>query len=103
MSIRRKYATVAAFATSSPELSVAISSGVEGRSELALGDALGSNVVNVGLVLGVALLFGSMRVAGGVVRRDIAAAIAIPVATAALLADGGLGRPDAVAIGRAHV
>ncbi len=91
-------ATVAAFATSSPELSVAISSGVEGRSELALGDALGSNVVNVGLVLGVALLFGSMRVAGGVVRRDIAAAIAIPVATLALLADGGLGRPDAVVL-----
>jgi cation:H+ antiporter len=52
----------------------------------------------VGLVLGVALLFGSMRVAGGVVRRDIAAAIAIPIATAALLADGRLGRPDAIVL-----
>jgi cation:H+ antiporter len=91
-------ATVAAFATSSPELSVAISSGIQGRSELALGDALGSNVVNIGLVLGIALLVGSMRVTGGVVRRDIAAALAIPVATAALLSDGRLGRPDAIVL-----
>jgi cation:H+ antiporter len=91
-------ATVAAFATSSPELSVAISSGLEGRSELALGDALGSNVVNIGLVLGIALLVGSMRVTGGVVRRDITAALAIPIATTALLADGRLGRPDAVVL-----
>ncbi|MCZ7587558.1 MAG: calcium/sodium antiporter [Gaiella sp.] len=91
-------ATVAAFATSSPELAVAISSGLSGRSELALGDALGSNVVNVGLVLGLALLVGPMRVAGGVVRRDIAAALAIPIATVALVADGRLSRLDAVVL-----
>jgi cation:H+ antiporter len=91
-------ATVAAFATSSPELAVAISSGLSGRSELALGDALGSNVVNIGLVLGLALLVGSMRVSGGVVRRDIVAALAIPVATAALVADGRLSRLDAAVL-----
>lgn len=91
-------ATVAAFATSSPELSVAITSGLDGRSELALGDALGSNVVNIGLVLGAALLIGAMRVDGGVVRRDIAAALLIPVVTAGLLVDGTLGRGDAVVL-----
>jgi cation:H+ antiporter len=91
-------ATVAAFATSSPELAVAITSGLSGRSELALGDALGSNVVNIGLVLGLALLVGPMRVAGGVVRRDMAAALALPIATAALVADGRLSRLDAVVL-----
>lgn len=91
-------ATVAAFATSSPELAVAINSGLSGRSELALGDALGSNVVNIGLVLGLALLVGPMRVSGGVVRRDMAAAIAIPITTAALVADGRLNRLDAVVL-----
>jgi cation:H+ antiporter len=91
-------ATIAAFATSSPELAVAITSGLSDRSELALGDALGSNVVNVGLVLGLALLVGPMRVSGGVVRRDMAAALAIPVATAALVADGRLSRLDAVVL-----
>ena len=91
-------ATVAAFATSSPGLAVAIGSGLSDRSELALGDALGSNVVNIGLVLGLALLVGPMRVSGGVVRRDITAALAIPIATAALVADGRLSRLDAVVL-----
>lgn len=91
-------ATIAAFATSSPELAVAVNSGLSDRSELALGDALGSNVVNIGLVLGLALLVGPMRVHGGVVRRDMAAALAIPVATAALAADGRLSRLDAVVL-----
>lgn len=88
-------ATVAAFATSSPELTVAVTSGLEDRSELALGDALGSNVANIGLVLGLVLLVGPMRMAGGVVRRDIAAALSIPVVTGLLALDGTLGATDA--------
>ena len=48
-------ATVVAFATSSPELSVGVNSALEGAPEISLGDALGSNVVNVALVLGLAL------------------------------------------------
>lgn len=44
-------ATVAAFATSSPELSVGIMAALEQRPQISLGDALGSNVVNIGLIL----------------------------------------------------
>ncbi len=89
-------ATVAAFGTSSPELSVAINSALDGRPQLALGDALGSNVANIGLVLGLMLMVGSVRVTGGTIRRDLAAALIVPVVTAALAADGRIGRPDAV-------
>lgn len=53
-------ATVAAFATSSPELSVAITSASIGRPEISLGDALGSNVVNVAFVLGLALVIAGI-------------------------------------------
>ncbi|HUF01999.1 MAG TPA: calcium/sodium antiporter [Gaiellaceae bacterium] len=91
-------ATVAAFATSSPEVSVAISSAVSDRPQLALGDALGSNVVNIGLVLGLVVLVGPIRVGRGTIRRDMAAALAIPLATVALAADGYLGRPDAIVL-----
>lgn len=91
-------ATVAAFATSSPELAVAIGSALSGEPELALGDALGSNVVNVGLVLGVAVLVGPIRVGGGTISRDLAAAIAIPIVTVVLAQDGQLGRPDALVL-----
>jgi cation:H+ antiporter len=89
-------ATVAAFGTSSPELSVAVNSALAGRPQLALGDALGSNVANIGLVLGLMLLIGSVRVAGGTIRRDIVGALVVPLVTAALAADGRIGRPDAV-------
>ena len=91
-------ATVAAFATSSPEVSVAISSAVSDRPQLALGDALGSNVVNIGFVLGLAVLVGPIRVGQGTIRRDMAAALVLPLATVALAADGYLSRPDALVL-----
>jgi Ca2+/Na+ antiporter len=50
-------ATVAAFATSSPELAVAIASAAQGAPQISFGDVLGSNMVNVARVLGTALLF----------------------------------------------
>ncbi len=88
-------ATVAAFATSSPEVSVAITSALDGRPSLSFGDALGSNVINVGLALGIVLLVGPVRVGRGTIRRDIAAALVIPLLTVAVAVDGSLTRADA--------
>lgn len=64
-------ATVAAFATSSPELTVGVISGLEGRSELAFGDATGSNMVNLGVVLGSTLLVTLVGVTWRHVRREV--------------------------------
>jgi len=71
-------ATVAAFATSTPEFSVAVNAATQGESRIPLGDALGSNVANLGLILGVTLLISSMRVARRPLRRDFAVALASP-------------------------
>jgi cation:H+ antiporter len=87
-------ATVAAFATSSPELTVSITSALRGAPTIALGDALGSNVVNVALILGSALLIGVLHAPRGTVKRDFPAALAVPVVTAVLLIDGQLSRLD---------
>jgi cation:H+ antiporter len=73
-------ATVAAFATSSPELTVAITSATEGAPEISLGDALGSNVANVALILGCALLLAPLSVPPAVKRRDFPLAAASPCA-----------------------
>jgi cation:H+ antiporter len=91
-------ATVAAFATSSPELSVAISSGMAGRPQIALGDALGSNIVNVALILALALLISGIRSPRSTVRRDFPVALLVPLMTAALLLDGVLSRIDGVVL-----
>jgi cation:H+ antiporter len=88
-------ATVAAFATSSPELSVAVNSASAGRPEISLGDVLGSNVVNIGLVLAIAMLLGGLRPRRRDLRRDLPPAIGAPILVLVLGLDGRLSRFDA--------
>jgi cation:H+ antiporter len=88
--------TLAAFATSSPELTVSSLAALAGKPEIGLGDALGSNVVNIGLILGLALLFGALPVRFIEIRRDIMLALAVPVLTLVLALDGTLSRADGV-------
>ncbi|MFO0923797.1 MAG: hypothetical protein U0905_15055 [Pirellulales bacterium] len=89
-------ATVAAFATSSPEFSVSISSSVAGTPEIALGDSLGSNVVNVGLILALALVISPIESPRGSIRRDYPIAFLVPVLTGLLFLDGQLTRIDSL-------
>jgi cation:H+ antiporter len=87
-------ATVAAFATSSPELTVSINSALQGTPRIALGDALGSNVVNVALILAAAVLIHPIAATWDTVKRDFPVALIVPVILAALVFDGVLSRPD---------
>ena len=54
--------TVVSFATSAPELIVSIKSALDGFPDLALGNVVGSNIANLGLVLGITTLLGSIEV-----------------------------------------
>jgi cation:H+ antiporter len=54
--------TVVSFATSAPELIVSINAALNGASDLALGNVIGSNIANLGLVLGITLILGNMEV-----------------------------------------
>ncbi|PKA97155.1 cation:H+ antiporter [Flavobacteriaceae bacterium MAR_2009_75] len=54
--------TVVSFATSAPELIVSIKSALDGFPDLALGNVVGSNIANLGLVLGVTVILGSIDV-----------------------------------------
>lgn len=79
-------ATLAAFATSSPEISVAVTSASDRQPRIALGDALGSNVLNVGLVLGVLLLLGPVHFVWREYRREYLTALLTPLLLLALYA-----------------
>lgn len=89
-------ATVAAFATSSPELSVAISSAMAEEPQISLGDALGSNVVNVAMILGLALVISRIKSSRDSIRRDFPVALVAPAIMGVLLLDGTLSRIDGV-------
>ena len=62
--------TVVSFATSLPELVVSLKAALAGSPDLALGNVVGSNAANIGLVLGVTLLFGSMEVTSSFYKID---------------------------------
>lgn len=87
-------ATFAAFATSSPELSVSVTSALAGTPQIALGDALGSNVVNISLILGIALLIAPLHTPKDVLKRDFPVAVLVPILIAILAQDGVLSKID---------
>jgi len=89
-------ATVAAFATSSPELSVAVGSALAKKPEISLGDALGSNVINVALILAIPVIISGIKTAPESVKREYPVALFAPMLTAALALDGVISRIDGV-------
>ena len=89
-------ATIAAFATSSPEFAVAVSAALAGTPNISLGDVLGSNVVNVALILALVLTTDSLRAPRDSIKRDFPVAMLVPVLLAILAFDGVLSRLDGV-------
>lgn len=63
--------TVVAFGTSAPELVVNVVGALEGQTALAFGNVTGSNLANIGLVLGTAALVSPIAIESGVVRREL--------------------------------
>lgn len=88
--------TVAAFGTSSPELMVAVGAAMDGVPAISLGDVLGSNVLNISLILGLVLSVAGMKAEDGGVRRDWSWALAVPFILGAVLWDGWFSRVDAL-------
>ncbi len=86
--------TVVAFATSAPELIVSIVAGLKHQGDIVLGNILGSNVANVGLVLGLAALVRPLRVERALIRREVPVAIGAALLFMGLCWDGQLSRID---------
>jgi len=87
--------TLAAFATSSPELTVSTVAALAGQPEIGLGDALGSNVVNIALIFGLALLYGAVQTRRQDFGRDYYLALAAPVLGFFFILDGQIVRGEA--------
>lgn len=62
--------TVVSFATSAPELIVSIKSALDGFPDLALGNVIGSNIANLGLVLGITVCLGKMEIQKSFYKTD---------------------------------
>jgi cation:H+ antiporter len=84
--------TVVAFGTSAPEIIVGIEAAMSGHGDVALGNVVGSNIANLGLILGVAVLVRPARVDGLLQRREIPALALSAALVPVLLLDGRVTR-----------
>jgi len=86
--------TIVAFATSAPEILVSIVAALQKEPGLAFGNAIGSNIVNIGLVLGVTALIRPIALESATLRREMPALLAVSLLTVSLFLDTYLSRID---------
>lgn len=87
---------VVGFGTSAPEMAVSALAAVQGNPGIALGNAYGSNITNIALILGLTALVGPIAVHSQVLRKELPILIAVTALAAYQLSDDGLSRIDAV-------
>jgi cation:H+ antiporter len=88
---------VIGFGTSAPEMVVSALAAARGEPEVAVGNVIGSNLANLGLILGVGVVIYPLAVASGTVRREAPLALGATIAFA-LLVQGGVGRLEGAAL-----
>jgi cation:H+ antiporter len=84
--------TVVAFGTSAPELVVSLISSIKGKSMIAVGNVVGSNICNIALVLGLSALFNPIKSDPSVIKRDIPIMLGISLYLLVLSINNTLGR-----------
>lgn len=90
--------TIVGFGTSAPEMVVSAMAALRGSPSLAIGNAIGSNIANVGLILGLTAMIYPLRVEPAAMKREIPVLGAAMVLTLVLMWDLSLGRVDGVVL-----
>jgi cation:H+ antiporter len=82
--------------TSAPEMLVSIMAAAQGNANIAIGNALGSNITNVGLILGASAMLYPLSVQSGIIRRELPILALIMMVSLILMVDGVLSRFDGI-------
>ncbi|MDT8409468.1 MAG: calcium/sodium antiporter [Wenzhouxiangellaceae bacterium] len=90
--------TIVGFGTSAPEMVVSALASLEGNPSLAVGNALGSNIANIGLILGLTGLVYPMHIERSTFSRELPLLAAVTALTAILMVDGTLSRIDGIVL-----
>ena len=88
--------TIVAAGTSAPELFVSLVSALNGTSDMAIGNVVGSNTMNSMLIVGAAALVAPMVISKSTVKKDIPCSVLASILLVVLAFDGALGRFDGI-------
>lgn len=86
--------TVVGYGTSAPEMTVSVVAALRGNAAIALGNVVGSNIANLGLILGLTAIVSPPRTDGALIRREIPLLLASTAALPLALWDGVLSRAE---------
>jgi len=88
--------TIVAVGTSSPELVVSVIAALNGTPGIALGNVIGSNIANIGLILGLTGVIHAITVKESLIRRGIPILLFVTVFATILIFDGSISRLDGI-------
>ena len=88
--------TIVSIATSAPEVLVGSVAAIDGKLEIAIGNAIGSNIANIGLVLGLSVLILPVKIASKTLRQEYLLMFVAAAAAALLMLDYELDRMDSI-------
>jgi cation:H+ antiporter len=90
--------TIVALATSAPEILVSLVAALQGEPDLAVGNAIGSNIANIGLVLGIVTILRPVELKSATLRREMPALLAVSLLTVSLFLDSYLSHVDGLVL-----
>ncbi len=88
--------TIVSFGTSAPEILVSFMASTSGAGDLAIGNALGSNIANIALVLGITALIAPLPVKSGVLKKELPLLLGVTILAGVLIFDLHLGQLDGI-------
>lgn len=89
---------VVGFGTSAPEMVVSAFAALDGKPALALGNAYGSNIINITLILGLSAVFATLAVHSSIVRKELPILLGVTLLAGWQLLDGEISRADAIVL-----
>ena len=87
--------TVVAFGTSAPELAVSVKAAFSGQAELAIANAVGSNIFNVLFILGVAAVVSPLIISKQLIRQDVPIMVVVSIVAMVMTLNGNINKWEA--------
>ncbi len=88
--------TIVGFGTSAPEILISVIAAIDGKPELAIGNAIGSNIANIGLILGITAIISPITVHSDTLKREMPILLFTVIACYILLSIGGFSQFDGI-------
>ncbi|MCG7584265.1 calcium/sodium antiporter [Photobacterium sp. OFAV2-7] len=83
--------TILAMGSSAPEMMVSATAALDGKTDTAVGNVLGSNIANIALILGLTAILKPLAISSGIIRRELPLMMVVTLLAGALLWDSHLG------------